>query len=102
MHMKRLHQVFPGPECYLSHMDQSAHLVEVLGPGCRRCRETFRIVEEVVRDSGLSFEVVKSESPARMAELGVLSTPAIAIGGEVVAAGKIPTAAEVRTLLGVC
>ena len=42
----------------------------------------------------------KVESLARMAELGVMRTPAIAIDGKVVLSGRIPRADEVRRLLG--
>jgi small redox-active disulfide protein 2 len=75
--------------------------IEVLGPGCSRCQETYRVVRHVAESAGLSCEVVKVESYQRMAELGVMATPAIAIDGGVVLAGRIPEADEVRRLLGV-
>ena len=76
-------------------------LIEVLGPGCTRCKETYRVVKHVVEQAGLVTEVVKNESYERMAALGVMSTPAIAIDGKVVLSGRIPKAEEVRALLGV-
>jgi small redox-active disulfide protein 2 len=75
--------------------------IEVLGPGCARCRETYRVVRHVVDDAGLTCEVLKVESAQRMAELGVMATPAIALDGAVVLAGRIPRTEEVRRLLGV-
>ena len=76
-------------------------LIEVLGPGCTRCKETYRVVKHVVEQAGLATEVVKNESLERMMALGVMSTPAIAIDGKVVLFGRIPKADEVRQLLGV-
>lgn len=75
--------------------------IEVLGPGCSRCKETFRIVQEVVTQDGLDVEVVKDDSIERMMALGLLSTPGIAIDGKVVLSGRIPKPDEVRQLIGV-
>ena len=49
--------------------------IEVLGPGCARCKETFRVVQQVVTAEGLSVEVVKDESIERMMALGLMATP---------------------------
>ena len=75
--------------------------VEVFGPGCARCQETFRVVRHVVEEAGLACEVVKNESYPRMMELGIMATPAIVVDGEVVLTGRVPTADEVRRALGV-
>ncbi len=74
--------------------------IEVLGPGCSRCKETYRVVQHVVQQAGLDIEVVKDESIERMMALGLMSTPGIAIDGKVVLNGRIPKAEEVRKLLG--
>jgi small redox-active disulfide protein 2 len=73
--------------------------IEVLGPGCSRCRETFRVVDEVVRADGLAFEVVKDESIERMMALGLMATPGVALDGKVILSGRVPKPDEVRRLL---
>lgn len=75
--------------------------IEVLGPGCTRCKETFRVVQHVVEQAGLPIEVVKDESIERMMALGLMATPGVAIDGRIVISGRIPRAEEVRQLLGV-
>ena len=75
--------------------------IEILGPGCARCKETYRVVRHVVEDAGINVEVVKEESIERMMALGLMATPGIAIDGKVVLNGRIPKAEEVRALLGV-
>jgi len=74
--------------------------IEVLGPGCTRCKETFRVVRHVVEQAGLEIEVVKDESIERMMALGLMATPGVVIDGKVVISGRIPKAEEVRHLLG--
>ena len=79
----------------------SAKKIEILGPGCTRCRETFRVVKHVVEESGLDIEVVKDESYERMAALGLMATPGVAVDGRLVISGRIPKGSEVRDLLGI-
>jgi small redox-active disulfide protein 2 len=81
-------------------MSTTTKVIEVLGPGCPRCFETHRVVQHVVEEARLEAEVRKVDSIDRMVELGVLSTPAIVVDGEVVLSGRIPKADEVRRLLG--
>ena len=79
----------------------SVKKIEVLGPGCSRCKQTFQVVQQVVAQTGLAIEVVKDESIERMMALGLMATPGVAIDGKVVISGRIPKAEEVRQLLGV-
>lgn len=78
----------------------SVSVIEILGPGCARCRETHRVVRHVVEEARLGCRVEKIESVDRMVELGVLRTPAVAFDGRVVHQGSIPKSDEVRRLLG--
>ena len=75
--------------------------IEVLGPGCTRCKETFRVVQHVIEKEGLDVELVKDESIERMMALGLMATPGVVIDGKVVVSGRIPKAEEVRHLLGI-
>ncbi len=75
--------------------------IEVFGPGCARCQETYRVVRHVVELAGLSCEVVKVDDLKRMMALGIMATPAIAVDGAVVLSGRVPKAEDVRQLLGI-
>ena len=81
-------------------MMTSVSVIEVLGPGCPRCFETVRVVRHVVDEAHLACLVQKDESLQRMAELGVMRTPAVVLDGRVVLSGRVPKAQEVRQLLG--
>lgn len=81
-------------------MENALHRkIEILGPGCNRCKETYRVVQYVVETGSLPFEVVKVESMERMLELGLMATPGVAIDGKVVVSGRIPKADEIRAIL---
>ena len=75
--------------------------IEVLGPGCTRCKETFRIIQQVVAEEGLNVEVIKDESIERMMALGLMATPGVAVDGKVVLSGRVPKRDDVRQLLGI-
>jgi len=73
--------------------------IEILGPGCARCKETYRVVRQVVETDQLDVDVEKVESIERMIELGLMATPGVVIDGKVVLSGRIPKVDEVRKLL---
>ena len=73
--------------------------IEVLGPGCVRCKETYRVVQHVVEVDHMEAGVEKVESVERMVELGLLATPGVAVDGRVVFSGRIPKVEEIRKLL---
>lgn len=81
-------------------MERPVSVVEILGPGCARCHETYRVVRHVVDEARLDCRVEQNESIQRIVELGVLRTPAVAFDGRVVHQGSIPKSEDVRRLLG--
>ncbi len=81
-------------------MENIAHKkIEILGPGCARCKETYRVVLQAVEADHLEADVEKVESMERMIELGLLATPGVAVDGKVVLSGRIPKVDEIRKLL---
>ena len=71
-------------------------LVQVMGPGCAKCDEVEKRVKEVVAENGLETEVEKVTDFQKMAVLGVFSTPAVAVDGEVKVVGRVPRKDEIR------
>ena len=69
--------------------------IQVMGPGCKKCHETERIVKEAVAEAGVTAEVEYVTDIAEIARHGIFSTPAVVIDGAVKAAGKIPSKGEV-------
>lgn len=70
-------------------------LVQVLGPGCAKCKEAENLVRSVAKSSGLPVSVEKVSDLREMMALGVLSTPAVVIDHKIMCAGHVPTKAEV-------
>jgi len=69
--------------------------IKVCGPGCANCTKTENIVKEAVADSGIDAQILKISDFVEMAKLGILSTPAVVINGQIKCVGKVPTKNEV-------
>lgn len=69
--------------------------IQVCGPGCANCAKAEKVVKEAVAEAGITAEIVKVSDFAEMAKLGVLTTPAIVVNGEVKCVGKVPAKADV-------
>ncbi len=73
--------------------------IEVFGTGCPKCRGVEQNVVKALEQTGLKAEVVKVTDIGEIVDRGLMSTPGLAIDGEVVAAGRIPTVEEIVRIL---
>ena len=70
--------------------------IKVLGPGCPKCQQTEKTVQEAVSEAGVSADVVKVTDTMEIAKHGVFGTPAVVVDGEVKSVGKIPDKEEIK------
>ena len=73
--------------------------IVVLGPGCPRCERLAVTTREVADRLGLDYELTKITDITRFAEFGVMMTPGLVVDGELKVQGKVPTTAELETML---
>lgn len=74
--------------------------VEVLGPGCNKCRKLHATVLEVVGEAfPEDFTVVHVTDLDRITAYGPVLTPALVVEGRVVSAGRVLVRDEVQRLL---
>ena len=74
--------------------------IKICGPGCASCDKTQKIVEAAVAAKGIEATVSKVTDFQEIAQLGVFSTPAVIVDGDVKCVGNIPKQAEVEGWLG--
>ncbi len=74
--------------------------IKVLGPGCAKCEKAEKIVRDVVAETGINADVEKVTDMLKIAEYGVMATPAVVVDGDVKIVGKIPNRDDVKSWLG--
>jgi len=73
--------------------------VEILGPGCQKCKFVEKRVREVIEELGTDAEVKAVTNIDKIIKQGVMATPAVVVDGRVKAEGKIPTRDEIAKWL---
>jgi small redox-active disulfide protein 2 len=73
--------------------------IEVLGTGCAKCNALEASVRQAAEKLGLEYELTHVKEIAKFASYGVMMTPALVVNGEVRASGKVPSEAELTTIL---
>jgi small redox-active disulfide protein 2 len=73
--------------------------LQVLGPGCASCTRLAELTREVADELGLDYELEKVADLNVIAGYGMVRTPALVIDGRIVMSGRVPSPAELRTLL---
>jgi small redox-active disulfide protein 2 len=75
------------------------HKIEVLGPNCSKCDNTFDKVKQALDELKLEAELTKVTDVFEIIDRGVDVTPALIIDGEIKFQGKVPTVEEIKKLL---
>ncbi|NIN91937.1 thioredoxin family protein [bacterium] len=73
--------------------------IEVAGPGCFRCVETEKNVNEALKQLGINAEVTHIHDMSEITKRGVMFTPAVIVDGQIKISGKIPTVEEIKKIL---
>ncbi len=73
--------------------------IKICGPGCASCEKTYQVVAAAVAAQAVGAALVKVTDFQDIASLGVFSTPAVVINGEVKCVGRVPKQAEVEQWL---
>jgi small redox-active disulfide protein 2 len=73
--------------------------IKILGTGCVNCKNLETLTRQALTELGLDVEIQKVTDPGEIVSWGVMSTPALVIDDEVVLAGRVPAADDLKKLL---
>ncbi len=73
--------------------------IQVLGPGCQRCKTLAANAEKAVQELGIDATVEKVEDVREITRYRVLTTPALVVDGELKSAGRVLSPREIQALL---
>ena len=63
--------------------------LQILGTGCSKCKALAEQTEKAAKAVGLEYELEKVTDIEKIMAFGVLSTPALAVDGEVKVSGRV-------------
>ena len=70
--------------------------IKVCGPGCASCEKAQKAVEAAIAAKEIQATFTKVTDFQEIAQLGIVSTPAVIIDGEVKCVGRAPKQSEVE------
>ncbi|GAF73043.1 unnamed protein product [marine sediment metagenome] len=73
--------------------------IQILGPGCSKCKQLAENVEAAIAELGLECRVEKVTGIDEIIKFGVIMTPALAINHKVKITGKVASVEEIKELL---
>lgn len=73
--------------------------IQILGTGCATCAHLAAMTEETAASLGLEFTLEKVTAIEDIMTFDIVATPGLVVDGEVKVSGRLPTDAELRTLL---
>ena len=73
--------------------------IEILGVGCSKCKQLMANTEAAVKELNIQAEIGKVTDIDKITEYGVMMTPALAVDGTVVSAGKVLSKDEIKKII---
>lgn len=73
--------------------------IEILGMGCSRCKQLTANAEAAVKELNIAADISKVTDIDKITEYGVMMTPALAVDGAVVSAGKVLSKDDIKKII---
>ncbi len=73
--------------------------IQILGTGCPKCKLLAQHAETAAKQLGSDFEIEKVTDINQIIGFGVMTTPALAVDGQVKIAGRVPSTDEIKKIL---
>jgi small redox-active disulfide protein 2 len=73
--------------------------IQVLGSGCATCKKLCELTQEAVKQLNLDEKVEYITDVSKIIEMGVMSSPVLAINGKPVMVGIVPDIEKIKKLI---
>jgi len=73
--------------------------IQVLGSGCPTCKKLYELTQKAVNELNMGDEVEYITDISKIIEMGVMSSPVLAIDGKPVMTGFVTDIGKVKSLL---
>ena len=73
--------------------------IQILGLGCPKCQKLYDLAEEAVKELGIEYEMEKVDDINKIFDMGAMTTPALAINGDIKFSGNIPNKEDLKKII---
>ena len=73
--------------------------IQVLGSGCPTCHKLLELTQRAVKELNLNEEVEYITDVSKIVEMGVMSSPVLAVDGKPIMVGFLPDIEKIKSLL---
>jgi len=73
--------------------------IQVLGSGCPTCHKLLELTQRAVKELNLNEEVEYITDVSKIVEMGVMSSPVLAVDDKPVMVGFLPDIEKIKSLL---
>ncbi|MCX6731197.1 MAG: thioredoxin family protein [Candidatus Roizmanbacteria bacterium] len=73
--------------------------IQVLGSGCAKCKKLFEITQKAVTEMGRDEKVEYITDISKIIEMGIMTTPVLAIDGNPVMTGFTPDIEKIKRII---
>jgi small redox-active disulfide protein 2 len=80
-------------------MENKIMNIQVLGSGCPTCKKLFELTKKAVEELKLKTEVEYVTDIQKIIEMGVMSSPVLAINGKPILAGFVPDIEKIKKII---
>ena len=74
-------------------------IIKILGTGCAKCKVLESVTRESASELGIDAEITKVSDLQQIMAYPITMTPALVIDEKVILSGKVPSKAEMASLL---
>jgi small redox-active disulfide protein 2 len=80
-------------------MENETMKIQVLGSGCSACRNLFELTKKAAEELELRAEVEYISDIQKIIELGLMSSPVLAIDSKPVMVGFVPSIGKIKEII---
>jgi small redox-active disulfide protein 2 len=73
--------------------------IQVLGSGCPTCKKLYELTQQAVKELNLNEEVEYITDVTKIIEMGVMSSPVLAVDGKPLMVGFVPDIEKVKEII---
>lgn len=73
--------------------------IQVLGSGCKTCKKLYELMKQAIEELKIDEEVEYITDVQKILEMGVMSSPVLAIDGKPIIVGSVPSLEKIKKVI---